>query len=147
MLFQSFWRICAVLFFVAFNAACAAPVVVSHGWARATVPGQTGGAAFFSIASDHPVRVVGVSTPVAKFAELHQMSTTGSTMTMRKIDGIDVGAGATVELTPGGMHVMLFELSQPLVAGQHFTLNLALKEPSGKIDTEPVEIVVRPIGQ
>jgi copper(I)-binding protein len=128
------------------GASAAAPVL-SNGWARATVSGQSAGAAFFSVQSDEPVRITAVSTSVAKLAELHQMAMTGGVMTMRQIDGIDVPKSGKVDLTPNGMHVMLFELSHPLIAGQHFTLNVTLRDASGKSEVEPVDIAVRALGQ
>jgi copper(I)-binding protein len=125
----------------------AAQPTVSDGWARATVPGQNGGAAFFSISSDHPVQIVGVTTPVAKLAQLHQMKMSGATMTMRPVNALDVPAGTKISLSPSGTHVMLFDLAGPLVVGQHFSLTLSLREPDGKIIAEPVDISVRPLGQ
>jgi periplasmic copper chaperone A len=125
----------------------AAPPVVSDGWARATVPGQNGGAAFFSIRSDHPVQIVAVTTPVAGTAQLHQMSMSGSTMTMRPVTALDIPARTQVQLSPSATHVMLFDLGRPLTVGQHFTLTLSLREPDGKINLLPVDIAVRALGQ
>jgi copper(I)-binding protein len=147
MVARSMCTLVAGACFALAGATQAAQPMLSDGWARATVPGQNGGAAFFSILSDHPVQIVGVTTPIAKVAQLHQMSMSGSTMTMRPVNALDVPARTKIALSPSGTHVMLIDLAAPLIAGQHFTLTLSLREPDGKIIAEPVDISVRPLGQ
>jgi copper(I)-binding protein len=65
-----------------------------------------------------------LSTPVAKKAELHTMLMEGTVMKMRRLAGLDIPAGEAVTLKPGGDHVMLMGLNQPLRAGQTFPLTL-----------------------
>ena len=102
---------------------------VDKAWARPTVAGQSAGGAFMTIngagAAD---RLLSVKSDAAQTVELHTMSMDGSTMRMRRIDGIDVAAGQKVELKPGGMHVMFMGLKQPLQAGTTVPLVLKFKE-------------------
>ncbi len=115
----------AACLFVA-GAALAQPanLEVKDAWARAT-PGQaTTGVAYLTIVSPTADRLTAISSPAAKKAELHTMSMTGDIMQMRAIDGVDVPAGKPVSLKPGGTHIMLIGLNQPLRAGQSFPLTL-----------------------
>lgn len=113
-------------------------------WARATVPGARTGGAFLSIenagASD---RLISGSTPVAGAVELHAMSMEAGVMKMQKLDrGVELPAGKRVELTPGGLHIMLFDLKTPLKQGDRFPLKLRF-EKAGEIS---VEVRVEGIG-
>ena len=86
-------------------------------WARATPGHAENGAAYLTIVSPTAGRLTAVSSPVAKKAELHTMSTEGGVMRMRPLAAIDIPAGQTVTLSPGGMHIMLLGLTQPLHQG------------------------------
>lgn len=111
-----------------------AEIQISEAWARATVPGQTGGAAYLTIANrgDGADRLVGVSTPAAAESSLHSSSNDGGVMRMRALaDGLAIPAGATVRLQPGGNHIMLTGLSRPLAKGGSFPLTLRF-ERSGE---------------
>jgi copper(I)-binding protein len=108
----------------------AAAITVENAWARAT-PGaiKTGGA--YMTLVDHgadPDRLVGVSTPVAGKAELHVMSEANGVMTMRPVDALTVEPGKPVELKPGGYHVMLIDLKQPLKQGDSFPMSLTFEK-------------------
>ncbi|MBV8119402.1 MAG: copper chaperone PCu(A)C [Alphaproteobacteria bacterium] len=121
----------ATVLFVGVASAQTGPLHVENAWARAT-PGRSEiGAAYVTIQSPTGDRLVAVSTPVAKKAELHTMEMSGMVMKMRPIEGIDIPAGQPVTLSPGGMHIMLIGLKQPLRAGQSFPLTLSF-EKAGK---------------
>jgi periplasmic copper chaperone A len=111
---------------------------VSNAWARATPGRATDGAAYMTIQSPTADRLVSVSSPVSQKAELHTMSMTGMVMQMRPLGVLDLPAGQSVSLTPGGMHVMLLGLGQPLREGQHFTLTLNFEKAGAK----SVDVVV-----
>lgn len=106
-------------------------VSIDNAWARATVPGQMGSAAYFTIHnSGGQDRLMSVASPAAD-ASLHSTSMDNGVMRMRPLDALAIPAKGTVELKPGGTHVMLMALKQPLQAGQ--TLELDLKfEKSGE---------------
>ncbi len=109
---------------------------VEAAWARPTVSGQSGGGGFLKItggsAND---RLLSASTGVSKMVELHTMEMDGNVMRMRPADGIAVPAGATVELKPGGNHVMFMGLTQTLKAGARFPLSLRF-EKAGEVKVE-----------
>ena len=77
-------------------------------------------------------RLVAASSEVAGAVELHMMSMKGDVMQMRQVDAIDLKAGQTVELKPGGYHLMLMGLKAPLKAGSSFPLKLKF-EKAGEV--------------
>src|SRR6201984_3517494 len=97
---------------------------VNNAWAGATPGKAENGAAYVTITSPTADRLVSASTPVAKKAELHTMSMQGMVMKMRPISGVDIPAGQPLSLKPGGEHIMLMGLNQPLCEGQSFPLTL-----------------------
>ena len=107
------------------------PLQVDGAWVRSSVPGQQGTGAFMKLTAKAPLQLVGVSTPAAGTAELHEMKLEGDLMTMRPIDKLDLPAGRTVELKSGGYHLMLMDLKQPLVAGTTIPLTLVLRDSKG----------------
>lgn len=109
-----------------------APVKVDKAWARATVQGQKGTGAFMSLTASEGTKLVGLSTPVAGVAEVHEMKMEGDIMKMRAVPGgLDLPAGKTVELKPGGYHVMLMDLKTPLVKDSSLPLTLLFKNAKG----------------
>ena len=121
----------------------AAALEVDGAWARATVPGQMGSGAFMVLTSDKPVRVVGVTTPVAGIAQIHEMSMKGTTMSMRAVDALDVPAGKRVELKPGSFHVMMMDLKQPLKKGDRVPLVLRVEGADHRTVEQTVSVEVR----
>jgi copper(I)-binding protein len=101
---------------------------VDDPWVRPTVAAQRTTGAFMRIASAGGARLVGVSSPVAGHAELHEMRMDGNVMRMRPVPYIEVPAGKVAELKPGGFHVMLFELKQPVQEGQAVPLILEFED-------------------
>jgi copper(I)-binding protein len=125
----------ALLFAALLLASCkpaSAPAVsVGDAWARATVPGQMGSAAYFTIRNGGGAdKLLSVTSPAAD-ASLHSSSIDNGVMRMRPLPALEIPANGAVELKPGGTHVMLMGLKQPLQAGT--TLELDLKfEKSGE---------------
>ena len=108
------------------------PVQVAGAWVRATVPGQKGSGAFMKITSKTATRLVDVSSPVAGVAEVHEMKMEGDVMKMRALAaGLDLPAGKPVELKAGGLHVMLMDLKQTLVAGSTVPFTLMFRDLKG----------------
>lgn len=117
------------------------PLHIGHPYARSTPPGASVGAAYLSISNkgQSSDRLVRASTPRAQAVELHSMSMEGNIMRMRQVQGIAAVAGSTVKLEPGGFHLMLTGLKQPLKAGERFPLTLIF-EKAGQVT---VDIVVQ----
>jgi copper(I)-binding protein len=108
---------------------------VEDAWARPTVAGQAGGGGFLKITSATSDRLVSASAPVSKTVELHTMQMDGDVMRMREIPAIEIPAGRTVELKPGGLHVMFIGLTQTLDSGASFPLTLRF-EKAGEVKVE-----------
>jgi len=114
---------------IAAGAAAAQSVVeVTDAWARATPGKAENGAAYLTITSPTADRLTGLSTPVADKAELHLMTMEGGIMRMRPLAGVDLAPGQKVALKPGGTHVMLVGLKEPLRPGQSFPLILQFEK-------------------
>jgi periplasmic copper chaperone A len=126
---------------VAASAALAQPTQldVANAWAGATPGKAENGAAYVTITSPTADRLVSANTPVAKKAELHTMSMQGMVMKMRPISGVDIPAGQPVSLKPGGEHIMLMGLNEPLLEGQSFPLTLDFEKAGPRTVTVTVE--------
>lgn len=122
--------------FAAVAAHAQALLKVDGAWAPPTVQGQSVGGGFLRIAGGASAdRLLSVSAGVSRTVELHSMAMEGDVMRMRQIDGIAVAAGQTVELKPGGMHLMFMGLSRPLKNGDNFPLTLRF-EKAGEVKVD-----------
>lgn len=111
-------------------------VKVEGAWARPTVQGQAAGGGFLKITGGAVAdKLVSASAGVSKAVELHTMEMDGNVMRMREVGTIDVPAGKTVELKPGGLHVMFMGIGKPLKVGDSFPLTLRF-EKSGEVKVE-----------
>jgi len=109
--------------------AYAGDVRIDDAWARATAPGQENGSVGLVITSAKDARLIAVITPVAKFAEIHTMSMENGVMKMRQLEDLPLPAKQPVKLGPGGDHLMLFSLKNPLKAGEEIPLTLTIQFP------------------
>ena len=112
-------------------AAASAPVTVTGGWVRSSVPGQKGSGAFMKITAKESVRLTAVSSPMAGVAEVHEMKMDGDVMRMRAVPVLELPAGSTVELKPGGYHLMLMDLKQSLTVGSTVPVTLMFRDAKG----------------
>jgi copper(I)-binding protein len=111
---------------------------ISAPWARATPKGAAVGGGYLKITNTGTTadRLLGGSTSIAGRLEVHEMSMSGNTMKMRQLsDGVEIKPGQSVELKPGGLHIMFVNLKQQLQQGQHFTATLQF-EKAGKVDVD-----------
>ena len=122
-----------------------AQITVAEPWIRATVPGQTVAAGYLKITSARPSSLVDVSTPLTARAEIHEMSMEAGVMRMRAVARIDLPAGKTVELAPGGYHLMLMNLDRPLREGDTVPITLVFEGPDNKRERVEVNARVRGI--
>lgn len=116
-----------LLSFSSLAAGNAKDIEISGAWARATAPGQDAGSVDMTITSRQAATLVGVSSPVAKSAELHNMMNMGGMMHMREVQTIELPAGKPVNLGEKGYHVMLNDLKAPLREGGSVPLTLSIK--------------------
>lgn len=105
-------------------------VQVSEAWCRPTPNGAKAGACYATLKAERgDYRLIGITTPAAGMAMIHQMSTEGGVMSMSEMsDGLPVPADQTVVLAPGGTHLMLMDLTGPLVAGETVPLTLTFAD-------------------
>jgi len=106
-------------------------VEVKEAWVRSAVPGQQGTGAFMSLTSKDAARLVGASSPVAGVVQVHEMKMEGDVMKMRAVPALNLPAGQTVQLKPGGYHIMLMDLKQALPTGSTVSLTLVFKDAKG----------------
>ncbi len=104
---------------------------VESAWARASVPGQQATGAFMRIIAQEATQLVGVSSAAAAVVEVHEMKMEGDVMRMRPAGKLDLPAGQAVDLRPGGYHLMLQDLKQPLLAGTSIPVTLMLRNAAG----------------
>ncbi|TXF13024.1 copper chaperone PCu(A)C [Pelomicrobium methylotrophicum] len=143
-------RLMAALLCIGFVSAPAAAdevkagtITIADAWARATPPAaQVGGAYLILKNAGSPDKLVSASTPVAERTEFHRMSLEDGVMKMRHLPAIEVPAHGTIELKPGGTHLMLVGLKQPLKEGERFPLTLRF-ERSGTVE---LQVAVRKMG-
>jgi copper(I)-binding protein len=111
--------------------ALSATISVTDAWARATMPGQPVSGAYMNIQADADARLISVSSSLIPQVEVHEMKMDGDVMRMRKVKAIDLPKGKTVSLRPGGYHIMLMNLKQPIAVGEIVPLALVI-ESGGK---------------
>jgi hypothetical protein len=116
-------------------------IEVTGAWARATMPGQKVAGVYMEIRSDRAAKLVGVESPAAGSAEVHEMRHQDGVMRMRHIEALDLPAGQLVKLAPGGYHVMLFQIQQPLKPGDKVKLTLKVERGGKREDVEVVAVV------
>ena len=126
-----------------FALSAAAEVTVTDAWVRGTVAGQKVTGAFMQLTSPADATRVGVATPTAKIVEIHEMKKDGDVMKMKAVDRLPLPAGKRVVLEPGGYHVMLFDLKQPLKEGDVVPLTLTFEDKAGKKSTVDVKAAVK----
>jgi hypothetical protein len=123
----------------------AAPAgIEASGWARATPPGAPVAAAYLDLRNTGAAddALLAVETPLAGRVEIHTMNMEEGVMRMRQVERLDLPAQQSVTMAPGGLHLMLMELNQPLVAGESVVLSLRF-EQAGAME---VSAVVAPVG-
>jgi len=115
----------------------AGKLIIEHPWSRPTAAGMPVGVAYFSITNRGSVEdtLVAASTPVAASVEMHQSTISDGMARMRPLAQIAIGPGKTVKVEPGGIHLMLMDLKQPLIAGQRVPLTLEFRV-AGKVTVQ-----------
>jgi len=119
----------------------ASQIMIKDAYARAVPPGQPNSASFMIITNNsaNDVALVAAESSVSKVTELHTHTMEGGMMKMRQVPKIDLPAGKTVMLKPGGFHVMLIGLKQDLMPGQTVELTLKFDDGSSTHVSAPVK--------
>jgi len=111
---------------------------IAQPWTRATPPTAPSGGGFLTITNKGATadRLIAVRSPVSNKVEIHEMKMDGNVMRMRALDkGLEIPPGATVELKPGGFHIMFMELKAPFARDTKVPVTLVF-EKAGSIDVE-----------
>ena len=115
---------------------------ISLPFTRATLPNAPVAGGFLTIENTgtEPDRLVSATSDIAGETQIHEMAMQGDVMKMRQLaDGLDIPAGETVVLAPGGFHIMFMGLKQALVEGETITVTLTF-EKAGTVDVVlPIE--------
>lgn len=124
--------------------ALASSPTATDGWMRALPPGQPTAAAYLTLSNPgpDPVRLVAAESALAGSIEIHESRQVDGMWRMRQLDGLTVPPGSHVDLAPGGVHLMLFDLATPLREGDELILNLLLDTGASL----PVSIKIMPVG-
>ena len=116
---------------------------IDHPWARASPGPVRSGAAFLLVENAGEAdRLVAVAGDIAEQVELHTHEMAGDIMRMRQVEAVEVPAHGSAVLRPGGHHIMLIGLEQPLKEGERFPLTLTFE----KAGTVTVEVAVEAVG-
>jgi periplasmic copper chaperone A len=110
-------------------------LVITQAWSRATPGGAKIGGGYLTIANQGstPDRLIGGSAEIAANVQIHEMSMKNGVMTMRPLEqGLVIEPGKTVKLSPGGLHLMLLDLTAPLKQGERVPVTLEF-EKAGKV--------------
>lgn len=118
-------------------------LVVTQPWSRATPPGAPTGVAYLEIANKGPAdTIVRLESPVAREVQMHTSYSEGGMMRMRPVATLEIPAQGRVQFKPGGLHLMLIGLKQPLKEGEHIGLTLVFQN-AGPVH---VDVIVQGLG-
>jgi hypothetical protein len=110
--------------------ACSAPgeMEVHQAWVRPTAQGEN--AAVYLTLHNHSTtedELTGATTTVADIVEIHETTMENDVMQMQRIPSLPIAADEEIIFTPGGLHIMLIDIKQELVLGEHIGITLNFK--------------------
>ena len=144
--FRAIWAVTCLMLNGGAALAADAPraIVVTQAWVRASLGQTPTTAAYLKIENRGAAedRILSGATPAAAAAQLHESVSTDGIMRMQAVKSLGINPGQSLELAPGGLHIMIMGLKSPLKAGQTIPIKLRL-ERAGEIE---VEAEVRGLG-
>lgn len=129
----------AALTFAFAGAAWADGVSVTDGWARARVPTARAGGAYVTLTNTGaaPDALIAAASPVADVVEIHTHRHVDGVMRMEQVESVPLPPGETVTFQPGGLHIMLIGLREPLTEGKTFPVTLTFQTaPPVSVDVQ-----------
>lgn len=120
-----------------------ADVAVKDAWVRGTTPAQKATGGFMELTSSEDAAVVSAASPAAGVVEVHTMKMEDGVMKMRPMPRLELPAGKTVKLQPGGHHIMLMELKQQMKPGDVVPISLKVEGKDKKVQTLELKVEVR----
>lgn len=124
-------------------AQAAGPTTVVDPWVRPALAGQGATGGYLKLTAPQALKLVGARSPVAGVVEVHEMKLDKGVMTMRALPFLALPAGQEVVLKPGGHHLMLMQLKQPLKAGETVPITLLLEDAAGRRQEQAIQAAVR----
>jgi copper(I)-binding protein len=115
-------------------------LVISDAWVRAAPPTASVMAGYLTLGngSQEPVTLTAVASPSFERVEMHDMTHENGVMRMRKLDQIEIAAGAKAELAPGGRHLMLIQPKGAFAVGDEIEVTLTLCGEHAQVVKLPV---------
>lgn len=133
----------ALVCLIASGSAFADDIKITDAWAKAPAPGQKVVGVYFTVLSDRGVQLVKVSSTVAKSAELHESKQVNGMMQMRPVARMDVPPKHAITLAPNGAHVMLFDVTKKIAAGDRIPLTITFEDVNKKKTKVKVKALVK----
>lgn len=128
---------------IATSAHAEVKISIENAWVRASAPGQKVGAAYMTIKSNENIEMVYAETARAGSVEMHSMTMNNGVMKMRMLESLPVKANQPVSLAPGGLHLMLFDLTAPFKSGEKISFRLCFKNSTGNIVEQTITVPVK----
>lgn len=115
-------------------------ITIADAWAAPTPAGVNVGAGYLTLTNTQAAAdtLIGVEAPRASRAEIHEMAMENGVMRMRRADALDLPAGETVTLAPGGLHLMFFDIATPFAAGETIEVRLRFANAGEVVAQLPV---------
>ena len=123
-------------------------LTISDPFARATMPNAPVAGGFMTITNSgtDDDRLIAARTDISGEVQIHEMQMEDGVMRMRELpDGLPIPAGGTVDLAPGGFHIMFMDLSGPLIEGETVNVTLIF-ERAGEVEV-PLAVMARDAGK
>ncbi|TFC41825.1 copper chaperone PCu(A)C [Cryobacterium sp. TMT2-10] len=116
-------------------------LTMTDAWVKAADSGMSGAFGLLENSGAEDVTVTSAGSPAAPMLELHETvaNDAGDMIMQKKEDGFVIPAGGSIELAPGGNHIMFMGLAAPLAAGDDVTVTLNLSDGSSFVFTAPVK--------
>lgn len=118
-------------------------VSIKDAWVRATNPGQEVGAAYMTFLSAKDTTLISIESDATKSVEIHNMSMENGVMKMRMMDTLALVANKPYKLSPGGFHLMLFDLKKPLNIGEPVSFTLTFKNKNKHEFKQTIKVMVQ----
>ena len=118
-----------------------AQISIEDAWIRATPPGANTAAGYLIIRADTADRLLSVTSPAAERVQTHVTVHEGDIARMREVKGYEIPANSTLELKPGGAHLMFVNLKAPLKEGMTVPATLKFQ----RLGDFKIEFQVRPL--
>lgn len=116
-------------------------VTIENGWVKAADEGMSAAFGELENSSDQDVTVVSATTKASNMIELHETveNESGEMVMREKSGGFTIPAGKSLTLEPGGNHIMLMDLVNPIKAGDEITFTLTFSDDSTYDFTVPAK--------